>query len=80
MTPTLIPSIVAARWREALADPTIPRWRSLTQMLSEMVVNGSIPPVLQRTAMAAVCGRKPASALYKPTRKSFSYLEMSPKI
>ncbi len=40
--PIVIPSIVAVRWQEALADPTMPRWRSLAQMLSSMVVNSSI--------------------------------------
>lgn len=38
----LIPSIVAARWQEACANPSIPRWRSLAQMCSSMVVNGSL--------------------------------------
>ncbi len=40
--PIIIPSIVAARWQEAIAAPTIPRWRSLAQMLSGMVVNASV--------------------------------------
>lgn len=40
--PIAIPSIVAARWQEALARPSIGRWRSLTQMLSSMVVNASL--------------------------------------
>lgn len=40
--PIIIPSIVMARWQEALANPTIGRWHSLTQMLSSMVVNGSV--------------------------------------
>jgi hypothetical protein len=47
---------------------------------SEMVVKGSIPPVFQRTAMDRVWGTKPAKALNKPTRKSFSYRAISPKI
>lgn len=41
-TPIAIPSIVSARWQEALARPSIARWRSLAQMLSSMVVNVSV--------------------------------------
>lgn len=41
-TPIAIPSIVSARWQEAHARPTIARWRSLTEMLSDMVVNTSV--------------------------------------
>lgn len=40
--PIAIPSIVSARWQEALARPTIGRWRSLAQMLASMVVNASV--------------------------------------
>lgn len=40
--PIAIPSIVSARWQEALARPSIGRWRSLAQMLSSMVVNASV--------------------------------------
>lgn len=40
--PIAIPSIVAVRWQEALAKPSIGRWRSLAQMLSSMVVNASV--------------------------------------
>lgn len=40
--PIIIPAIVARRWREAIAAPTIGRWHSLTQMLSTMVVNASL--------------------------------------
>lgn len=40
--PIIIPSIVSARWQEALAAPTIGRWHSLVQMISAMVVNGSL--------------------------------------
>ena len=40
--PIIIPAIVSARWQEAHARPSIARWRSLTQMLSAMVVNSSI--------------------------------------
>lgn len=40
--PIAIPSIVSARWQEALAQPTIGRWRSLAQMCSSMVVNASV--------------------------------------
>lgn len=42
MTPIIIPTIVSLRWSEACAEPSIPRWRSLAQLLSSMVVNGSI--------------------------------------
>lgn len=40
--PIAIPSIVSARWQEALARPSIGRWRSLAQMCSSMVVNASV--------------------------------------
>lgn len=40
--PIAIPSIVSARWQEALALPSIGRWRSLAQMCSSMVVNASV--------------------------------------
>ncbi|MBC2731355.1 hypothetical protein [Thiobacillus sp.] len=40
--PIAIPSIVSARWQEALARPSIGRWRSLAQMLASMVVNASV--------------------------------------
>lgn len=40
--PIIIPTIVATRWREAIANPSIPRWRSLTQMISSMVINASL--------------------------------------
>lgn len=40
--PIAIPSIVARRWREALARPSIGRWSSLAQMISDMVVNGAL--------------------------------------
>lgn len=38
----IIPSIVSIRWMEACANPSIPRWLSLAQMCSSMVVNGSL--------------------------------------
>lgn len=38
----VIPQIVTLRWQEACANPSIPRWRSLAQMCSSMVVNGSL--------------------------------------
>lgn len=37
-----IPSIVSARWREAMAVPDLARWRSIAEMLSDMVVNASV--------------------------------------
>ena len=40
--PIAIPAIVSARWQEALARPSIGRWRSLAQMLASMVVNASV--------------------------------------
>lgn len=40
--PVIIPAIVAKRWQEALAAPTLRRWSSLTHMLSDMVVNASV--------------------------------------
>lgn len=40
--PIVIPSVVSARWQEALARPSIGRWRSLAQMLASMVVNASV--------------------------------------
>ena len=40
--PIVIPSIVSRRWEEACINPSIPRWRSLSQMCSAMVVNGSL--------------------------------------
>lgn len=41
MSPVIIPTIVQLRWTEAVAEPSIARWRSLSQMLSSMVVTGS---------------------------------------
>jgi hypothetical protein len=38
----IIPSIVSLRWSEACANPSIARWKSLAQMCSSMVVNGSL--------------------------------------
>jgi hypothetical protein len=32
----IIPSIVAQRWREAVANPTIPRWYSLGWLCANM--------------------------------------------
>lgn len=40
--PVIIPSIVADRWQKAIANPTLRGWSSLTQMLSDMVVNASV--------------------------------------
>ena len=40
--PIIIPVIVTTRWQEAHAAPSLGRWRSLTQMLSDMVVNSSV--------------------------------------
>lgn len=40
--PIAIPSVVAIRWQEAHASPSIARWRSLAQMCSSMVVNASV--------------------------------------
>ena len=40
--PIVIPTIVARRWEEACINPSIPRWRSLAQLCSVMVVNGSL--------------------------------------
>ena len=42
MVPIIIPSIVASRWDEACKTPSIPRWRSLVQMLSSMIVTGAM--------------------------------------
>ena len=38
----IIPSIVAVRLAEAELAPSIPRWRSLREMCSSMVVNASV--------------------------------------
>lgn len=42
MTPVILPTIVARRWAEAHARPTMSQWRSMSQMLSSMVVNASL--------------------------------------
>jgi hypothetical protein len=42
MIPIIIPSIVCVRWSEATADPSIPRWRSLSQMCASMWINCQI--------------------------------------
>ncbi|MFZ2982009.1 MAG: hypothetical protein WA085_13335 [Sphingobium sp.] len=42
MNEIIIPSIVRARLAEAEATPSIPRWRSLSEMCSSMVVNASV--------------------------------------
>ena len=42
MQPIIIPEIVAIRWREACATPTIPRWHSLAQMIASLYVNSAI--------------------------------------
>lgn len=42
MSPIIIPTIVQLRWTEAVAEPSIARWKSLSQMLSSMVITGSI--------------------------------------
>lgn len=42
MQPIIIPTVVLIRWREAHQNPSMARWSSLTQMLSSMVVNGSL--------------------------------------
>lgn len=41
-TPIILPTIVARRWAEAHTRPSMMQWRSLTQMLSSMVVNASM--------------------------------------
>lgn len=40
--PIIIPAIVARRWVEAHAQPSMSQWASMTQMLSSMAVNASL--------------------------------------
>lgn len=42
MNPIVIPEIVARKWREACAKPSLMHWHSIAQMISSMYINSSL--------------------------------------